>query len=234
MACSRGKANPDSVTKLRLFADSGGYCQKPGCAEPLFIDLASNCIHIAEIAHIIAAGDEGPRADARTLGAQRGHYDNLILLCPTCHTTIDKAPDQFPDSLVTRWKRDHKQRIQHMFGAASYADRRLLRSRIESILVENRSVFDQYGPHLESMLDPESASAALWKRKVLTSILPNNRRLLAILDANRHLLTDRERAVLEEFRQHVDDLSARHLDIEYAGGGRAYPVGMNVIAQDGA
>lgn len=42
-------------------------------------------------------------------------------------------------------------------------------------------------------------------------ILPNNRQILAIVDTNRKLLTDNERKVVEEFRQHVDDLEAKHL-----------------------
>lgn len=47
---------------------------------------------------------------------------------------------------------------------------------------------------------------------MLTRILPNSRRMLAILDANRHLLGGDEKGTLEQFRQHIDDLEAFHIE----------------------
>src|SRR5438552_18629054 len=98
MACSRGKAAPDDQTKLRLFASSGGYCQHPDCLRELFVDAASQSIHIAEMAHIIAASEDGPRAVANMSAARRGRYENLILLCPACHTISDRAVVRYPDA----------------------------------------------------------------------------------------------------------------------------------------
>jgi hypothetical protein len=74
------------------------------------------------------------------------------------------------------------------------------------------SIFHQYGPHIEAALDPESGAAEQWKRKMLTRILPNNRRILAILDLNRHLLDESERLTTELFGQHIDDLEAFHIE----------------------
>lgn len=36
--------------------------------------------------------------------------------------------------------------------------------------------------------------------------------MLAILDANLHLLDEDEKATLEQFRQHIDDLEALHIE----------------------
>lgn len=58
MACNRGKANPNSHTKLQLFADSGGYCQNPDCNLNLFHNIGEANFHIAEMAHIISAAEE--------------------------------------------------------------------------------------------------------------------------------------------------------------------------------
>jgi len=107
MACSRGEAAPDSHTKLRLFADAAGHCQNPACNQPLFIDAGRKNIHIAEMAHVFAAADDGPRANAELTQAERGRYSNLILLCPTCHTIIDKAPGEYPDTVILMWKQQH-------------------------------------------------------------------------------------------------------------------------------
>jgi hypothetical protein len=78
--------------------------------------MGESNIHVAEMAHVFSASDEGPRADIRLSEAERGAYENLILLCPTCHAKIDKAEREFPDSLILKWKQQHKNKIQELFG----------------------------------------------------------------------------------------------------------------------
>jgi len=96
MSCSRGAAAPDRNTTFRLFAASAGYCQNPACHRPLFVSVGTDRIHIAEMAHILAASNQGPRAVNTMSAAYRGSFDNLILLCANCHIVIDKAPTNFP------------------------------------------------------------------------------------------------------------------------------------------
>lgn len=212
MACSRGAASPDAQTQRRLFAASAGYCQNPNCRNELFVDAAGKSIHIAEMAHVFAASDDGPRAKPELTEAARGAFENLVMLCANCHTMVDKAPEAYPDATMLSWKRDHANKLQSVFGAANYDSRDKARGVIEPLLTENRATFEQYGPHIDSARDPESGAAEQWKRKMLTRILPNNRRMLAILDANRHLLSDTERDTVELFRQHVNDLEAFHIE----------------------
>ena len=187
-------------------------------------------IPFAEVAHIIAASPKGPRNDEDN-AASLATYENLILLCPTCHTIVDKAPDTFPLPMLTTWKRDHVQLIAEAVGAVEYPDRVSARLAIEPLLDENRTVFQQYGPQNEYRLDPESEFANVWKRKLLSKILPNNRKLLLMLDANRNLLSDEERGVVESFRQHVDDLEARHLANPKSIQGRRFPKEMNKVLE---
>lgn len=229
MYCNRGKANPDRHTTLRLFADSGGYCQRPECASRLFVDTGTKNIHFAEMAHIIAASGGGPRADATVTQADKGSYDNLILLCANCHTTIDKAPVDFPDTMIREWKRKHVERLKSLFGAIKYPDRASARKAIEPVLTENRAVFDQYGPHNDYREDPESELAKVWQRKMRAIILPNNRRILAILDINRCHLSRPESGMLEAFRQHIDDLEAKHIGEGRGDVASRFPVGMTDI-----
>ena len=75
------------------------------------------------MAHIIAAGRKGPRANATVTQVDEGLYNNLILLCANCHTTIDKAPADFPDNMIREWKRKHVERINSLFGVVEYPDR---------------------------------------------------------------------------------------------------------------
>ena len=212
MACSRGAASPDTHTQRRLFAASAGYCQNPGCANELFIDAAGKNIHIAEMAHVFAANDGGPRAKPDLSEEERGAFENLIMLCANCHTLVDKAPNSFPDKLILGWKREHANKLQWLFGAVRFGNRADARQTVVPLLAENHAIFKQYGPHVDAARNPESGVAEQWKRKMLTRILPNSRRMLAILDANRHLLSDAEKETLELFRQHIDDLEAFHIE----------------------
>ncbi|HBR14497.1 MAG TPA: hypothetical protein DD723_03005 [Candidatus Omnitrophica bacterium] len=211
MTCSRGKASLNTHTKLRLFADSAGYCQNPSCNDKLFVNIGDGNIHIAEMAHIISAGDKGPRANKKMSKEERGKYKNLILLCANCHTKVDKAEKEYPDHLILEWKKSHIQKVKDLFGAKEYSNREEVRALIEPILSENRTIFDTYGPLTDERFNPESELPEIWKRKIKSIILPNNRKLLMILDANRNLLNQSERYVLERFKQHVDDFEAKHL-----------------------
>jgi hypothetical protein len=79
MACSRGAASPDSHTQRRLFAASAGYCQNPTCYSQLFADAARQSFHIAEMAHICAANDGGPRASP-DLSDRHGRTPTQVVL----------------------------------------------------------------------------------------------------------------------------------------------------------
>lgn len=212
MACSMGAASPDAHTQRRLFAASAGYCQNPGCANELFVDAAGESFHIAEMAHVFAAKDGGPRSNPELNKEERGAFENLVVLCANCHTVVDKAPDAFPDSMMLGWKREHANKLQGLFGAVRFDDRTAARQVVARLLAQNLAIFQQYGPHIEAARNPESGAAEQWKRKMLTRILPNNRRVLAVLDANRHLLRDGENLTVERFRQHIDDLEAFHIE----------------------
>ena len=212
MACSRGAASPDAHTQRRLFAASAGYCQNPGCSNELFVDAAGASIHIAEMAHVFAANDGGPRAKPGLSKEERGAFENLIVLCANCHTMVDKAPVAFPDGMMFGWKREHASKLRGLFGAVRFGNRKEAHDAVDHLLAQNLSIFHQYGPHIEAARDPESGAAEQWKRKMLTRILPNNRRILAILDVNRHLLDDGEKLTTELFRQHIDDLEAFHIE----------------------
>lgn len=224
MACSRERANPDAIVRVRLFASSGGYCQRPACNQPLFREAGARVVHIAEMAHIFAAQDDGPRANADLLEEDRGLFENLILLCPTCHTIIDKAPEEYPDAAIRDWKESHERRIADLFGVRTYPDRASTRAAVESLLDENGAIFKELSPDLDYRFNPEAEEADAWRHAMLARILPNNRRLLMVVDANRALLTEEERKVVEQFRIHVGGLINRHLGEGRRIAGPRFPV----------
>ena len=229
MPCSRGRVDPTRVVTLRLFAASGGYCQSPTCLRELFLDTKTASIHLAEAAHIIAASDTGPRSDQCSTAIARSAYENLILLCPSCHTIIDKLPHEYTDSTLRQWKRNHIDRIAVAIGAVKVPDRQSARRLIEPALRENGRIFVDYNPNRDYRFDPESEVAQIWQRKMRSRILPNNRKILLVLDKNLHLLTEDEVATLEEFRQHVEELEERHIGPAESLRARRFPPKMTTI-----
>jgi len=214
-----------------LFAASGGYCQNPKCSRELFIEYPEKPIHIAEMAHVFAANDDGPRANAALSEEERGAFKNLILLCSLCHTIIDKAPEVYPDRVILAWKRTHAAKLRSLFGVTYFEQRTDARSAIEGLLRENRQIFEDYGPYIEDAKNPESGAAERWKRKIIQRIIPNNRKVLAQLDANKRFLKHCELVTLEKFRQHIDDLEARHIE-GYQEGASQFPKEMSNILRD--
>lgn len=211
MTCSKGRIKPTNVTKLRLFADSGGYCANPSCLSEIFVDESSGAIHVGEIAHVIGAGDHGPRSNDELTPEERAEYENLILLCPRCHTIIDKAESDYPVDLILEWKRRHRAAIADAFGARTYESRAEARAAVLPYFEENLYIFNTYGPLTDERFNPESEMPAQWLRKIRTKIIPNNRKILMLAEANACFLLDEERALLHAFSQHVDDFEAKHL-----------------------
>ncbi|MFT7404683.1 hypothetical protein [Zhongshania sp.] len=124
MTCVHGRIAPTTTTKLRLFADSGGFCANPECLTEIFREFVDDVIHVGEIAHVISAGGQGPRSENILTPEKKRQYENLILLCPTCHTIIDKAEEQYPVETILEWKRNHKEIVKNAFGMRTYSSRR--------------------------------------------------------------------------------------------------------------
>lgn len=80
------------------------------CKIKLSEDKASSneAYPFGEQAHIVAEEEGGPRGKSPLTAAQRNSYPNLILLCPTHHTKIDKAPDEYPVELLHQIKAEHE------------------------------------------------------------------------------------------------------------------------------
>lgn len=69
---------------------------------------------IGEAAHIVAQSKIGPRGQSMLSAKERDSYLNLILLCPTCHTTIDADPIGYPVEKLHMLKAEHELRVQGM------------------------------------------------------------------------------------------------------------------------
>jgi len=92
------------LTLKRLFSMSGQYCAFPTCNVAIFASVGDEPVLIGEIAHIESSSDTGPRANTALPDRQRDSYTNLVVLCPTHHTLVDKAESNFSVDELQLWK----------------------------------------------------------------------------------------------------------------------------------
>ena len=92
-----GKRNYDIHDVIALLVASGGRCHI--CNKDIMNDWRSHeKIKTAELAHIKAFSDNGPRADKSLSISARNANENLLVLCPTCH---DKKKKKIAEGIYT-------------------------------------------------------------------------------------------------------------------------------------
>lgn len=206
--------------KDRLWSESGGHCQNLECRVDLLNFVKRK--HVGELAHIIPASDGGPRSeDRRALTEpERALPENILLLCPTCHVMIDKAPDDYPPAVLYEWKRLSQEARAIAHGTPVFTSRSRARSAIEPLLSANKAIFDEYGPKID-VFDDDRADQ--WRKQIKSTILPNSKQLLRLLAANRRLLTTDECATVHLLSLHIQQLQDRHLKGDWTPGSLRFP-----------
>lgn len=81
----------------KLYSESAGMCNL--CKKRV------NELNV--VAHIIAYSPHGPRGDTACDAEFINSYENLILLCPTCHREVDADPDKFTADFLINQKQRH-------------------------------------------------------------------------------------------------------------------------------
>lgn len=217
-------------TKRLLWSRSGGYCQNPACNCELFAFFENGAVSSqGELAHVIGQSARGPRGQCGLAVEKRDEYQNIILLCPTCHTLADKNPKQFSAKMLHEWKRCHEEKIQQSFMVPIYDTRESLRTIVYAALRRNRAVFRQYGPHSGHSVNSLSDAAAAWRRYVFSDIIPNNRRVAELLNANEHLLSESEKNLLDEFVLHQQAFEYNHVSGDKTSAAPTFPDEMDTI-----
>src|SRR5271165_7276647 len=78
------------LTRLLLVVRAGGRCEFDDHNDYLFQHpLTLTPGNFAQMAHIVAFQEEGPRGKSLLLPAYINDVSNLMLLCPQCHKLID-------------------------------------------------------------------------------------------------------------------------------------------------
>ncbi len=174
---------PEKVLR-RLYAESMGKCMNPECQTDLFVFDGD----IIERAHLIPYCKTADNS-----------FDNLVLLCPNCHTNFDKN-HAYDVEEIRRWKAMRKADIDRWFGK-KFNTFEEMKQAVHPILSENKTFYEQYylGDNKE-----------LWDG-VEAKILSNNRALRVILENNLGLLQSHKKKeysnleVVRVYLAHLDE-----------------------------
>lgn len=193
----------DNDYKL-LWGRAAGICSNPTCREELTVILEGNgSYNVGEMAHVIAKSSGGPRGVS---GGGTDTYDNLILLCPTCHRKVDKSPDgQYPVNLLHEWKSDHEVAIRQAGKQLVFQSSLELKQLVFRLLKENKLLWHEFGPQSRvATADSGSNLYLIWSLRKLDTIVPNNRKIINSVEANLSLLSPDEHEVFLQFKMHAN------------------------------
>ncbi|MEI7935190.1 MAG: HNH endonuclease signature motif containing protein [Verrucomicrobiota bacterium] len=131
-------------TIKKLFAISGSQCAIPECKGPLIV----GDVVVGEICHIRARRKGGARYDPLLSAAEKDHYDNLILLCSTCHKLVDAQASAYPVDWLRGLKASQEQKaprpLEHSAADVQHAlmmlEKHIAKTRKTRANVENVTV----------------------------------------------------------------------------------------------
>lgn len=198
----------DNTVKL-LWGRAAGTCSNPVCCTDLTVLLEDGRgFNVGEMAHVIASSPTGPRG-VGTGGSDE--YENLVLLCPTCHRTVDKAPaGTYSVAMLNQWKQDHESSIRSNGTALKFQSVVELKAYVARLLHENKALWSSLGPQsLVAQSDPGSNMHEVWALRKLDTIVPNNTKIINAVEANITLLNPAETASFFQFKIHAQALE-RH------------------------
>jgi hypothetical protein len=192
-----------------LWSGAGGHCSFPQCWKHLTPKSTGNAtpFTLGEMAHICGDKPSANRHDPKQSDIERNDYSNLILLCPTHHRLIDRKENEadFSVAALREMKRLHEAEVLEVLTLRSRPSKSDVAHSILILLEANRQSWENYGPASQlARTQPQSAAAyAVWESERLTTIVPNNRKIDAILEKYGTLFDAAELYVVSAFRLHV-------------------------------
>lgn len=144
-------------------------------------------VSLANVAHIIGHGKSGPRSEHELADyIDKDGLANLIMLCLECHKIVDELENKFSVERMQAWKAAHERKINSLFAFPQIYTERELLEQVNEFLTENRVIFEEYGPFSEQALRGGSGDVlTIWRRRCLDTILPNNQRIVGLIEANK-------------------------------------------------
>lgn len=192
----------DEKSIKKLWGQAAGRCSKPGCREECIKFFDAGGTVIGEMAHVIAKSGNGPRGIP---GGGSDDYENLILLCPTHHRMVDKAPaGTFSVDELHNWKNKHEVWVRHSLGDDTNITFDEALEEVNTLLDDNYEVWKEYGPLSDrAKQNPFSNISELWEIRRVAQIVPNNTRICNIIDQFTAYFDREEVKLLRRFKDHA-------------------------------
>lgn len=174
---------PENVER-RLYAESMGRCMNPDCRKELFC-LQGDIIERAHIDPYCQTADNS--------------FENLVVLCPNCHTDFDKNKAFSPEEVLS-WKQVRQQELKRFFGKrfASFDE---LQDNIKPLLMENKMVYEQYYLGDNKTLWDRFEIRVVINNRIIREMLGNN---LGLFQSYNDPLKSNIR-IIEKYLQHIDE-----------------------------
>lgn len=184
----------------KLWGRAAGRCSFPGCSKALTFDGKERALNLGQMAHIVGE-KEGAARTSHGLGNNK--YENLILLCPNHHLEIDTDELSFPIELLHEWKREHEDIVDNIFKDREISDIEMLKQEVSLLLYENHELFLSKGPKSEAAEDPSSNVHLDWEIVKVSEMIPNNNKIINLIEANMKLLNFHQRKLFILFKDHA-------------------------------
>lgn len=192
-----------------LWSAAAGRCSFPACWERLTFHEAESSapFTLGEMAHIRGEQPGSNRHDSSQSPVERDDYSNLILLCPTHHTLIDRPENEavYAVALLHQYKAEHERSVLERLDRDPSASRNEIAKQILVLLDQNRLSWRQYGPLSElARTQPHNEAAhAVWLSERLSIIVPNNRKVAGTLGEHRGLFGAEGQEAISKFLMHA-------------------------------
>ena len=198
------KTNLKSNDKWMLYFKSGGLCSL--CCESFDYDKFSRSnTDVKEYAHIIADSELGTRGCA-TSSKYAGDINNIILLCPTCHTKVDKdkKPEYYTVEKLHSIKDNHEQRVREQLST--------LKNK-QALVVKYTSKIGETQPTitLDKINEAVRETGFIAQRHPI-DLNPNN---TAFYDDRSQFWTTEWSQLQEKFRQEIKTLKEQRIDEKF-------------------
>lgn len=162
---------------------------------------------IGEMAHIRGDKPGANRHDVTQSPRERDAYSNLILLCPTHHSLIDKRENEsvYTVEYLLSIKSEHEARVLARLDHSMEETKFGVATAILPLLNENRQSWIHFGPASEmARKQPQNVELhAIWLSERLSVIVPNNRKIYSLLNEQMDLFSAIEQEIIGSFMIHV-------------------------------
>ncbi len=110
------RKSPYTDTLKLLYVRSGNVCAFANCTHPIFDD---NGLYIAELCHVKAANEGGPRFDCKQTDEQRRSYENLLFMCHRHHKLVDSSIE-YTVEILNKIKLSHESKYTEIGRALTF------------------------------------------------------------------------------------------------------------------